>query len=149
MRHWYKYFLLRTSNIVISNVTLTVFNQICFKPLFHVIRSSTKIIEFDHEKFPADISSEDVVCREFLEIDNNSMFSKRNQGFKNVRFLTLSFIQQVIIRWLLDNDFTFKDLLNFLFSGPQKNNLWFLSKSIGDHGWLTTKSFKVTLPKTP
>ena len=64
------------------------------------------------------LSSEDVVCREFLEIDNNSMFSKRNQGFKNVNFLTLFFIQQVIIRLLLDNEYTFKDLLNFLSSGP-------------------------------
>ena len=48
-----------------------------FIPLFHLIKSSTKVIEFDHVKFPVSISSEDGVSREFFEIDSNSMFSKR------------------------------------------------------------------------
>ena len=48
-----------------------------FRPFFHFIKSSTKIIEFDHVKFPVSISFEDGVLREFLEIDSNSMFSKR------------------------------------------------------------------------
>ena len=37
------------------------FNKVAGQSLFHLIRSSTKIIEFDHAKFPARISSEDGV----------------------------------------------------------------------------------------
>ena len=35
------------------------------------------MIEFDHVKFPESISSGDVVWRKFLEIDSNSMSSKK------------------------------------------------------------------------
>ena len=44
------------------------------KHLFHLIRSSTKIVEFDNVKFPKIISTKDSVLREFLEIDSSSMF---------------------------------------------------------------------------
>ena len=53
--NWYKYFLLCTKNIFISNITRTVVNQKYFKPLFYIIRSSTKPIEFDHVKFLASL----------------------------------------------------------------------------------------------
>ena len=46
----YNYFLTRTSDTFMSNVS---------KPLFHLIRSSTKIIEFDNVKYLKSISSED------------------------------------------------------------------------------------------
>ena len=39
-----------------------------YVPLFHLIRSSTKIIEFDNVKFPKSISSKDGYQRGFLEI---------------------------------------------------------------------------------
>ena len=42
----------------ISNIACRVVNQ---KPLFHLIRSSTEIIEFDHIKFITGISIEDGV----------------------------------------------------------------------------------------
>ena len=64
-------------NIFISNITLIVINQKYFKPLFHLIKSSTKLIEFDNVKFSVSISSENSVSREFLEIDSNSTFSNR------------------------------------------------------------------------
>ena len=60
----------------ISIITHIVTNQKYFKPLFLLIRSSTKIIELDHAKIPVSITSEDGVAREFLETDSNSMFSK-------------------------------------------------------------------------
>ena len=47
--------------IFIANITGIVVNQKCFKPLFQLIRSSIKIIKFDHVQFPANISSEDGV----------------------------------------------------------------------------------------
>ena len=56
-----KYFVLRTRNIFVSSITRIVVSQKYFKPLFHLIRFSTKIIEFAHIKFPASISSEDGV----------------------------------------------------------------------------------------
>ena len=34
-------------------------------------------MEFEQVTFPASISSDDGIWREFLEIDNNSMFSKK------------------------------------------------------------------------
>ena len=43
------------------------------KQLFHLIRFSTKIVEFHNEKFPKIISTEDGVWRKFLETDSNSM----------------------------------------------------------------------------
>ena len=47
-----------------------------FKPLFYIIRSSTKTIELDHVKCLAS-PSEDRIWKEFLEIDSNIMFSKK------------------------------------------------------------------------
>ena len=44
---------------------------------FHLIRPSTKIVEFDNENFPKMISTKDGTWREFLETDSNSMFSKK------------------------------------------------------------------------
>ena len=72
-----KYFVLRTKNIFVSNITRMVVSQKYFKPLFHLIRFSTKVIEFVHINFSASISSEDGVREEFIEIDSNSMFSKK------------------------------------------------------------------------
>ena len=69
-------FFITYQNIFISNITRKVINQKYFIPLFPLIKSSTKLIEFDHVKFPVSISSEDGVSREFFEIDSNSMFSK-------------------------------------------------------------------------
>ena len=43
------------------------------KQLFHLIRFSTKIVEFHNEKFPKIISTEDGVWRKCLETDSNSM----------------------------------------------------------------------------
>ena len=51
----YKYFLLHNNNIFIFNITRIVVNQNTLKPLFHLIRSSTKIVEFDHVKYPPSI----------------------------------------------------------------------------------------------
>ena len=68
-------------------------------------------MEFEQITFPASISSDDDVWREFLEIDNNSMFSKK-WVLQKRKFLTLFFSYYVIITVLLDNVFTFKDLLN-------------------------------------
>ena len=62
------------------------------KHLFHLIRSSTKIVEFDNVKFLKIISTKDGVWREFLEANSNSMFSK-HEHLKNVNFLIL-FISQ-------------------------------------------------------
>ena len=42
-------------------MTRIVVNQKCFKPLFQPIKSFTKVVEFDHIKFPASIPSEDGV----------------------------------------------------------------------------------------
>ena len=52
-------------------------------------RPSTKIFEFDHVKFPKNISSKYGVWRKFLEIESNSMFSEKEVCFKNVNCLTL------------------------------------------------------------
>ena len=52
-------------------------------------RSSTKIFESDHGKFPKSISSKVGVWRKFLEIESNSMFSEKEVCFKNVNCLTL------------------------------------------------------------
>ena len=63
-------------------------NQKYFKtsmPLFHLIRSTTKIIELDNSKFPKNISSKDGVSRKFLEIDSNGTSSK-NKYFKHMNF---------------------------------------------------------------
>ena len=38
------------------------------KPLFYIIRPSTKIIEFDNVKLPKNLSYKDGVWREFIEI---------------------------------------------------------------------------------
>ena len=54
-----------------------MFSQKYFKPFFHLIRSSTEIIQFDYVTFHETISSENGVGREFLEINSNSMFSKK------------------------------------------------------------------------
>ena len=59
-------------------------HQKYFKPFFHHIRFCTKIVLFDHAKFTANISSEDGVWREFLEIDSDSekwMLQKRNFSY--------------------------------------------------------------------
>ena len=37
---------------------ISPFSQKYFKPLFHLIRFSIELIEFDHVKFPASLSSE-------------------------------------------------------------------------------------------
>ena len=81
-----KYFLWRTTNIFISNITRIVVNQKYFKALFPLIRYSTRIIEFDHVNLPSSISFEDDVYREFLDIDSNSMLSKKNSVSKTYFF---------------------------------------------------------------
>ena len=55
------------------------------KSLFHFLRSSTEIIEFEYEKFPKNISSEDGISKESLEIDSSSTSSKKKH-FKNMDF---------------------------------------------------------------
>ena len=59
-------------------------NQKCFKSVFQLIRSSTKIIEFDHVKFPEYIKVSQVYYLKmvfkanFLRLNfSNSMFSKK------------------------------------------------------------------------
>ena len=47
-------------------------------------------------KFPESISSKDVVSREFLEIYNNSTFSK-NEYLKSVNFLLFSSVSYNIV----------------------------------------------------
>ena len=92
------------------------FNKVAGQCLFHLIRSSTKIIEFDHAKFPARISSEDGVWREFLEVNNSNVF-KKNECLKHK--FSYSFVtQNVILTCLLDNVFTFKDLFSSHFTEP-------------------------------
>ena len=59
------------------------------KHLFQLISSSTKIIEFDNVKFSKRIWLKDDLWREFLEIDSNSTFSKKNEYFKNVNIFNL------------------------------------------------------------
>ena len=89
-------------NIFISNITLIVINQKYFKPLFHLIKSSTKLIEFDNVKFSVSISSENSVSREFLEIDSNSTFSNRWAPQKrkfSYPFLQSKSYNNVILRW--------------------------------------------------
>ena len=51
---------------------------------------------------------------------------QKNECFKNVIFLTLFFSHLVIITWLLDNIFTFKDLLSFKKNSTLIENLVFL-----------------------
>ena len=96
-----KYFVLRTKNIFVSNITRMVVSQKYFKPLFHLIRFSTKVIEFVHINFSASISSEDGVWEEFIEIDSNSMFSKKWVLQKLKSFLPFFFSHYVKIMWLL------------------------------------------------
>ena len=57
-------------------------------PLFHLIRSTTKIIELDNSKFPKNISSKDGVSRKFLEIDSKGT-SFKTEYFKHMNFLIL------------------------------------------------------------
>ena len=74
--HWYKNILMLSGDVF--NITRLVRSlENISKSLFHVIMSSTKIIEFDIVKFPKSISSKDGVWREYLEIDSNSTFSKK------------------------------------------------------------------------
>ena len=47
------------------------------KPFFHLITSSTKIIEFENVKFSKNISSKDGVSRDFLGTDSNGTSSKK------------------------------------------------------------------------
>ena len=47
------------------------------KHLFHLIRPSTKVVEFDNVKFPKIISTNDGTWGEFLETDSNIMFSNK------------------------------------------------------------------------
>ena len=74
------------------------------KPLFRLLRSSTKIIESEIVKFPKDISSKDGVWKKFLETDSNGASlqnkkktnkqtkkNKKNEYFRNVNFLILFF----------------------------------------------------------
>ena len=63
-------FLISPAQCLIKNIS---------KPLFHLIRSSTKIAEFDNVNFPKSISSKDGVWREFLKIDSNSTLKKKNK----------------------------------------------------------------------
>ena len=69
-------FLIRSSNIFISYITRIVVNEKHFKTSFSQFRPFTKIIDFDHAKFPESISYKDVVWRKFIEIDTNRIFSK-------------------------------------------------------------------------
>ena len=62
------------------------------KAHFHLIRSFAEIIELDNKRFIKNKSSKNGVLREFLEIDSNSTFSK-NENFKNMNFLIISFSQ--------------------------------------------------------
>ena len=62
-------FLIITRDIFISNIISTV-------------------VEFGNAKFPKSIPSKDGVWREFLEIDNNSTFSKKMITSKIVNFLS-------------------------------------------------------------
>ena len=76
--HWYKNFLILTSDVFVFNITRLVRSlENISKSPFHVIMSSTKIIEFDIAKFPKSISSKDGAWREYLEIDGNSTFSNK------------------------------------------------------------------------
>ena len=68
------------------------------KPLFHRIKSFTKIIEFDNVKFPKSISSKDGVWREFVGIDSNCKFSKKNEYFKNVKKNSFSVNKLVVTK---------------------------------------------------
>ena len=65
-----------------------MFSQKYFNSFFHLIRSSTKIIQFDHVAFHETISFEDGVGREFLDLTVTVCFQK-NECFQNVKFLTL------------------------------------------------------------
>ena len=65
------------SDIFNSNITGIVVNQKYLKTLFHLIKSSIKIIEFENVKFLKHISSKDGVRREFLEVDSNGTSSKK------------------------------------------------------------------------
>ena len=47
------------------------------KHLFHLIRSSTEIADFDNVKFPKIMSTKDGVWSKFLETGSNSMFSEK------------------------------------------------------------------------
>ena len=111
--HWYKNILILTSDIFICNITSIVINQKYFKKSLYLIRSSTKIVEFDNEKFPKIISTKDGTWTEFLETDSNSMFSKINKYLKIVNFLIL-FISQKIITWLSRNTFTFPQIVKIV-----------------------------------
>ena len=61
----------------ISNITSTLINRKYSKHLFHFIRSSTEVIEFDDVQFPKRISSKNGVWGEFLETDSKSTFSRK------------------------------------------------------------------------
>ena len=52
-------------------------SKIFQKPLFHLIRSSAKIIEFDNVNFPKNILFKDGPSREFFEIDITGVSSKK------------------------------------------------------------------------
>ena len=60
------------------------------KPLFHLIRSFTKIVEFDNVKFSKSSSSKDGVSKKFLDIDSKSTFSK-NEYLENANFFNIIF----------------------------------------------------------
>ena len=81
------YSLLCTSNFFIYIITSGQSKNIS-KPLFCLIRSSTKIIEFDHVKLPASISFNDAFEENFLRLTVTVCF-QNNEYFKNVHFLTL------------------------------------------------------------
>ena len=91
--HWYKNILMLSGDVF--NITRLVRSlENISKSLFHVIMSSTKIIEFDIVKFPKSISSKDGVWREYLEIDSNSTFSKKKWALCNREF-SYSFFQSI------------------------------------------------------
>ena len=70
------------------------------KPLFHRIRSFTKINEFNNVEFPKSISSKDGVWREFPETDGNCTFSKKMSTLKtwNFFFQSISYSNVVVTK---------------------------------------------------
>ena len=99
---WCKNFLKLTSNIFfpISPAQWSIKN--ISKHLFHFIKSSTKIIEFDKVKCPKSISSKNGVWKAILEIDSNSTLSRKwvlqKREFSYPFFQSLSYNNLVVLK---------------------------------------------------
>ena len=88
--HWYKNFLILTSDIYIPNITSTVIIKNILKLSFQLISSSTNIIQFDNVKFLKIKSSNDgafkkwvlqkseFCCLFFQSIIHNNVVSQNN-----------------------------------------------------------------------